>query len=180
VRFATLQVQYSLLDRRPAGALTTLCADQGTKLLCYGTLAGGFLTDAWLGRPEPAGPIANRSLVKYKLIIDDFGGWALFQRLLQTLRRIADRHATSIAAVAARHVLDRPLVAGVIVGASHARHLPDTVRIGTTRLTAADRAEIDAVLAAAKGPSGEVYALERDRTGRHGSIMKYDLGDVAG
>jgi aryl-alcohol dehydrogenase-like predicted oxidoreductase len=180
VTFATVQVQYSLLDRRPAGAFTALCAQQGTRLLCYGSLAGGFLTDAWLGQPEPLGPLANRSLVKYKLIIDDFGGWTLFQALLQTLRRIADRHATTIAAVAARHVLDRPQVAAVIVGASHARHLPDTLRIGATWLDADDRSAIDAVLAHARGPSGDVYALERDRTGRHGSIMKYNLGDAKG
>ena len=177
VPFATLQVQYSLLDRRPAGAFTALCQQHGTRLLCYGVLAGGFLTDAWLGQPEPAA-ITNRSLIKYRLIIDEFGGWGLFQTLLQTLRDIADRHDTSIAAVAARHVLDRPQVAAVIVGASHARHLQATLRIGSTHLDAADRAAIDAVLAQAQGPAGEVYALERDRNGRHGSIMKYNLGDV--
>jgi aryl-alcohol dehydrogenase-like predicted oxidoreductase len=177
VPFATVQVQYSLLDRRPAGAFTALCEQLGTKLLCYGALAGGFLTDAWLGKPAPTA-LSNRSLIKYRLIIDEFGGWDLFQTLLQALRHIADRHATTIAAVAARHVLDRPQVAAVIVGASHPRHLPDTLHIGTTWLTDADRAEIDAVLAEAQGPGGEVYALERDRTGRHGSIMKYNLGDA--
>jgi aryl-alcohol dehydrogenase-like predicted oxidoreductase len=175
--FTTMQVQYSLLDRRPAGAFSDVCAAQGTKLLCYGALAGGFLTDAWLGKPDPV-TLTNRSLIKYRLIIDEFGGWDLFQTLLQTLRRIADRHATTIAAVAARHVLDRPLVAAVIVGASHPRHLPDTLRIGTTSLDADDNAEIAAVLAQAEGPTGPVYALERDRTGRHGSIMKYNLGDA--
>jgi aryl-alcohol dehydrogenase-like predicted oxidoreductase len=177
VRFATLQVQYSLLDQRPAGALTDVCAAQGTKLLCYGTLAGGFLSDAWLGRPAPATTPANRSLVKYLLIIEEFGGWSLFQSLLTALRRVADRHGASIANVASRYVLDLPLVAGVIVGASHAEHLGDTLRVGEISLTAADRAEIDAVLAQRKGPFGEVYALERDRSGRHGSIMKYHLGD---
>lgn len=177
VPFTTVQVQYSLLDRRPAGAFTALCEQLGTRLLCYGALAGGFLTDSWLGKPAPT-TLTNRSLIKYRLIIDEFGGWDLFQTLLRTLRRIADRHATTIAAVAARHVLDRPLVAAVIVGASHPRHLPDTLRIGTTRLTDADRAEIDVVLAQAQGPAGEVYALERDRSGRHGSIMKYNLGDA--
>ena len=177
VPFATLQVQYSLLDRRPAGALSVLCEQLGTKLLCYGALAGGFLTDAWLGKPEPM-TLTNRSLIKYRLIIDEFGGWGLFQTLLQTLRRIADRHGTTIAAIAARHILDRPLVAAVIVGASHPRHLPDTLRIGTTRLTDADNAEIAAILAQSEGPTGPVYALERDRKGRHGSIMKYNLGDA--
>lgn len=179
VRFATLQVQYSLLDQRPAGTLSDCCAQLGTKLLCYGTLAGGFLGDAWLGKPEPFGALENRSLVKYKLIIDDFGGWALFQRLLATLRLVADRHDTSIAVIASRWVLDLPLVAGVIVGARHAGHLGDTLRVGDIALTDADRAEIAAVLAERTGPLGEVYALERDRHGRHGSIMKYNLGDSA-
>ncbi|KAB7645537.1 aldo/keto reductase [Polymorphobacter fuscus] len=177
VPFATLQVQYSLLDTRPAGALADVCGPLGTHFLCYGALAGGFLTDRWLGQPESTA-LTNRSLVKYKLIIDDFGGWDLFQALLATLRRVADRHSASIANIAARHVLDLPLVAGVIVGASHARHLPDTLRIGDVRLTPQDRADIDTVLARRQGPTGEVYALERDRTGRHGSIMKYNLGDA--
>ncbi len=178
VVFTSLQVQYSLLDARPAGALTETCARLGTKLLCYGTLAGGFLTDRWLGVAEPQPPFANRSLVKYKLIIDSFGGWDRFQQLLAALRRVADRHGSSIAAVASRYVLGLPQVAGVIVGASHAGHLADTVAIGRVNLTDADRAEIGAVLAQALGPDGEVYALERDRHGPHGSIMKYNLGDA--
>ena len=46
-------------------------------------------------------------------------------------------------------------------------------------LTAADHAEIDAVLARRQGPEGDTFALERDRSGRHGSIMKYNLNEVA-
>jgi aryl-alcohol dehydrogenase-like predicted oxidoreductase len=176
VKMATLQVQYSLLDRRPAGGLVEAAKALGTQLLCYGSLAGGFLSDRWLGVAAPEGPIANRSLVKYRLIIDECGGWEAFQDVLRTLRGIADRHDTTIAAVAARHVLDQPGVAAVIVGASHAGHLADTLRIGAVALDVADRAAIAAVLADMPGPAGEVYALERDRTGRHGSIMKYHLG----
>jgi aryl-alcohol dehydrogenase-like predicted oxidoreductase len=178
VPFATLQVQYSLLDARPAGALTDTCRALGTKLLCYGTLAGGYLSDAWLGQFEPHPPFANRSHVKYKLIIDEFGGWPLFQHLLAALRHIADRHGTGISTIASRYMLDQPLVAGVIVGASHAGHLAETLRIGAVSLTPQDRAEIAAVLAQRIGPTGEVYALERDRSGAHGVIMKYNLGDA--
>ena len=179
VSLATMQVQYSLLDARPAGDMTAVCSETGMKLLCYGTLAGGFLTDAWLGKPAPVDVLTNRSLIKYRLIIDEFGGWALFQRLLATLRRVADRHDASVANVASRWVLDLPAVAGVIVGARHAGHLGDTLAVGALRLSDADRAEIAAVLARRTGPAGEVYALERDRGGRHGSIMKYHLGDGA-
>lgn len=178
VAFATLQVQYSVLDQRPAGTLTNTCRELGTKLLCYGTLAGGFLSDRWLGKAEPVDELSNRSLIKYKLIIDDFGGWALFQALLQTLRAVADRHETSISVIASRYVLDLPLVAGVIVGASHAGHLGDALRVGEIQLSAEDRKLIAAAIANGHGLGGEVYALERDRNGRHGSIMKYNLADV--
>lgn len=178
VSFATMQVQYSVLDQRPAGALTTCCRQLGTKLLCYGTLAGGFLSDRWLGKAEPTNDISNRSLIKYKLIIDDFGGWAPFQALLQTLRAVADRHDTSISVIASRYVLDMPLVAGVIVGARHAGHLGDALRVGEIQLSADDRDRIAAAIARGQGLAGEVYALERDRNGRHGSIMKYNLADV--
>jgi hypothetical protein len=43
------------------------------------------------------------------------------------------------------------------------------------RLDDADRAAIDAVLAHRQGPAGDTFALERDRGGLHGRIMKYDL-----
>jgi aryl-alcohol dehydrogenase-like predicted oxidoreductase len=171
----SMQVQYSLLDTRPENGLTALADRHGFRLFCYGALAGGFLGERWLGAPEPAPPLANRSLVKYKLIIEDFGGWALFQRLLAVLKAVAERHGVGIGAVATRWVLDRPAVAGVIVGARDARHLAATLQADRLRLDGADRAAIGAVLAERQGPAGDTFALERDRTGRHGAIMKYEL-----
>ena len=47
------QVCYSLLDRRPQQRMAALCERYGIRLLAYGTLAGGLLTDRWLGQPEP-------------------------------------------------------------------------------------------------------------------------------
>jgi hypothetical protein len=47
--------------------------------------------------------------------------------------------------------------------------------ISEMQLTPADIHEIDALLAEAKDLAGDVYALERDRNGRHGAIMKYNL-----
>lgn len=172
---ASAQIQYSLLDRRAEGRLADWAARRGVRFLCYGTLAGGFLTDAWLGRPDPGFAFANRGLVKYRLIIDEFGPWDLFQRLLRTLRDVADRHGVSVAAVATRWVLDRPQVAAAIVGARYARHLPETLAVFRVALTDADREAIGAVLAEARGPSGPVFGLESDRSGRHGRIMKFNL-----
>ena len=175
----SMQVQYSLLDRRPESALGDLCLKHRIALLCYGSAAGGFLSDAWLGAPEPLGALENRSLVKYKLIIDDFGGWTLFQELLAALRRIADRHASDIATIAGAYVLSRPGVAAIIVGARSRAHLGANAATTGVALDAADRAAIAALVARASGPTGEVYALERDRASRHGAIMKYNLNAIA-
>jgi aryl-alcohol dehydrogenase-like predicted oxidoreductase len=174
VPLVSMQVQYSLLDRRPAHAMASLCAQGDLRLLCYGTLAGGFLTQNWLGAPEPR-DIANRSLVKYKLIIDDFGGWAAFQELLQVLERIGRRHGVPLSAVATRWVLDQPHVAAAIVGARYAAHLPEQLKVFDLRLEAQDLDAIEALLSQCGGPQGDTYALERDREGPHGRIMKYNL-----
>ena len=152
-----------------------LCQHNDVHLLCYGSVAGGFLTDQWLGRDEPVPPFENRSLTKYKLIIDDFGGWALFQQLLRTLREIADRHGTDLATVASRAIVDRPQVGAVIVGARNRSHLAANLEIMKLHLTPADLKEINSVVAQRRGPEGDTFTLERDRNGRHGSIMKYNL-----
>ena len=175
VPLVSMQVQYSVLDKRPENGFAALGAERGVKLLCYGTVAGGFLSDRWLGQPEPKAALANRSLVKYKLIIDDFGGWNLFQELLRALRRVADRHGCDIASVATRAALDFPHVAATIVGATSRAHLNANIAAAELDLSDEDRAEIARVTARASGPGGDVYALERDRNGRHGSIMKYNL-----
>jgi aryl-alcohol dehydrogenase-like predicted oxidoreductase len=169
------QVQYSLLDHRPANGLARWCAENDIKLLCYGSLAGGFLTEHWLDQPDPGFVFENRSLIKYRLIVDEFGGWDLFQTLLTTVKALADKHGVSMSAVAARYVLDQPQVGAVIIGARYAHHLPQTLSIFELSLDPDDYATLEAVLAQRHGPSGYVYELESDRTGRHGSIMKYNL-----
>ena len=47
----TVQVQYSLLDRRPEKYMIPYCKEQSIKLLPYGTVAGGFLSERYLGVP---------------------------------------------------------------------------------------------------------------------------------
>ena len=175
IDLVSTQVQYSLLDRRPERGLSDWGAANGLQLLCYGTLAGGFLTERWLGAPDPGFAFENRSLIKYRLIIDEFGPWARFQDLLCTLKAIGDKHGVSLSSVATRWVLDQAQVAAAIVGARYARHLPQTLEVFDLALDAEDRAAIAALLDTAPGPQGPVFGLERDRGGRHGRIMKYNL-----
>jgi aryl-alcohol dehydrogenase-like predicted oxidoreductase len=168
------QVQYSVLDRRPA-AMADYCGAHGVGLLCYGSLAGGFLSERWLDAEEPGTSFENRSLTKYRLIIEEFGGWGRFQRLLEALRDIGVRHGVGIGAVAMRWVLDQPAVTGIIVGVRHAGHLSSIAEALALRLTDVDRSAIASVQAGARGPAGEVYGLERVKGGTHASIMRYTL-----
>jgi aryl-alcohol dehydrogenase-like predicted oxidoreductase len=174
VPILTHQIQYSLLDGRPEPRMAAFCADHDIALLCYGTVAGGFLSGRWLGQPEP-GRLQNRSLIKYKLIIDDFGGWGLFQDLLRCLDAIAVKHDSDIASVASRLVLDKPAVAAVIIGATSDAHLARHAELCRLALDDEDRQAVERILQRRRGPAGDVYALERDRNGPHGRIMKYEL-----
>ncbi|ENN88206.1 putative oxidoreductase [Rhizobium freirei PRF 81] len=169
------QLQYSVLDQRPTHGLAQLAAKNDVKFLCYGSVAGGFLSDKWLGQPEPDMPLENRSLVKYKLIIDDFGGWELFQSLLGTLKAIGNRYGVDIATIASTWVLEQPQVAAVIVGARNKAHALANAKIMDIVLSDEDRRQISGIIAQGPGLEGDVYTLERDRTGRHGSIMHYNL-----
>ncbi len=149
IRCVSNQVQYSLIDRRPEVVMAEFCQESGASLLAYGTVCGGLLSDRYLGQPEPPRALLNTaSLGKYKEMIDAWGGWDLFQQLLTVLRSVADKHGMSIANVAVRYVLDRPAVAGVIVGArlGVAEHISDNARVFSFNLDDEDLGSIESVL----------------------------------
>jgi diketogulonate reductase-like aldo/keto reductase/enamine deaminase RidA (YjgF/YER057c/UK114 family) len=159
----TNQLSFSLLDRRAAGRMSDLCLAHGVKLLAYGTLGGGFLSERWLGREEPAeSDIADWSKMKYRRFIGAAGGWAALQRLLTEAAVVARRHAVSLSNVATRWVLEHPAVGAVIVGArlTEAEHRADNLRLFSFRLDEEDRARLAHALAAMPlipGDCGDEY-----------------------
>lgn len=166
IRVVSNQVQYSLIDRRPEVQMVNFCQEHNIWLLPYGTVCGGLLSERYLNQPEPSYYRLNTaSLQKYKDMVDSWGGWALFQDLLRVLKQIADEHQVSIANVATRYILDRPMVAGVIIGArlGVSDNRADTMRVFDLTLTSEDRQRIETVLAESKdlfkviGDCGEEY-----------------------
>jgi aryl-alcohol dehydrogenase-like predicted oxidoreductase/enamine deaminase RidA (YjgF/YER057c/UK114 family) len=161
IPIATNQVSFSLLDRRAAGRMSDFCKAHGVKLLAYGTLAGGFLTDRWVGQAEPV-DIPDWSKSKYKRFIDAAGGWAVLQSILEAASAIAKRHGVSVANVATRWVLDHEAVAAAIVGARPGEREHRTSNLGTFAFAfdADDSARLDAALATASpipGDCGDEY-----------------------
>lgn len=122
------QVCHSLIDTRASQEMATVCKEYDVKLLAFGTLAGGFLTEKWLDQPEPTFDELNTwSQMKYKRFIDASGGWTLFQNLLQKVKGIADKHKVSMANIATRYIFENPAVAAVIIGArlGESEHISD-------------------------------------------------------
>jgi len=132
IEIASNQVSYSLLDGRARGAMTEFCLEHGIRLLAFGTVAGGFFTERWVGVPEPSfEKLENWSQMKYKRFIDAAGGWQKFQAVLSTVAHVAARLRVSMANVACRYILDAPAVAGIIVGARLGRseHVEDNLSL---------------------------------------------------
>ncbi len=147
----TNQVSFSLVDRRAANQLSDLCAATDAKLLAYGTLCGGFLSDRWLAKPEPR-DIPDWSKMKYKRFIDVTGGWEAFQGILSAANLISQKHNVSISNVATRWVLEHPAVAGVIVGARLGErvHTDDNQRLFSFALDSEDHERLDEAFSATR------------------------------
>ena len=161
IPLASNQVSFSLIDRRAAGPLSELCVRTGVKLLAYGTLLGGFLSEKWLGKPEPES-IPDWSRSKYKRFIDTAGGWQLFQDILAAADRIARKHGVSVSNVASRWVLSHPAVAATIIGArvTESEHRGDNLNVFRFDLDAEDRAWLEEAFAATRpipGDCGDEY-----------------------
>ena len=147
------QVQYSILDQRAEVKMVPFCQKHNMNLLTYGTLLGGFLSEKYIGKPEPVkSDLDTLSLQKYKNMIDTWGGWNLFQELLLVLEEIGKKHNTSIANVGTKFILDKPRVAGVIIGArlGISQHRDDNAKVFELVLDADDNSKIISVTSKAR------------------------------
>jgi len=141
IPIVTNQVCHSLIDTRASQQMANLCQEYDVKLLAFGTLAGGFLTEKWLDQTEPSNDeLTTWSQMKYKRFIDAAGGWIPFQNLLQSVKTVAEKHKVSMANIATRYILENPAVAAVIIGArlGESEHITDNKRITAIELDESD------------------------------------------
>ncbi|HTH21109.1 MAG TPA: aldo/keto reductase [Nitrososphaeraceae archaeon] len=148
IQVVSNQVQYSIIDRRPEVKMIPFCLEHNISLLAYGSICGGLVSERYLERREPSNAeLDTLSLRKYKKVIDAWGGWNLFQELLLTLKRIAQKYNVSIANVATRYILDKSAVAGVIIGVrlGISDHRNNNTQVFNFNLDKSDSDDIDAV-----------------------------------
>lgn len=113
----SVMMQYSLLDRRPEEWLPLLEEHQ-VSLLSRGTLAKGLLTAEGLNRANKTGEYLSYSKVE----------------LLKTIEQLQSLGAP-IAAVAQHHVSEQKAAASMIIGASSAEQLLETVKANNTEVS---------------------------------------------
>ena len=177
IKISSMQAQYSLFDRRVENGMQDFCRENDIALLCYGALAGGFLTNRWLGQADPT-DWDNRSLVKYRIIIDDFGGWEAYQELLGMLKKMSDKYDCKIANISSAYILQKEAVGAVIIGTRSSRHIDSNPKTLTTRLEQEDVENIDSFISRHPGPKGEPFELERAEDGPHIKVMLRNLNKV--
>ncbi|KAL6202855.1 hypothetical protein ACLB2K_026559 [Fragaria x ananassa] len=145
------QVQHSVVDMRPQQQMADLCELTGVKLITYGTVMGGLLSEKFLDTnlsiPFAGPPLNTPSLQKYKRMVDAWGGWSLFQTLLQTLERIASKHGVTIPNVAVKYILDQRGVAGSMIGVrlGLSEHIQDSNAVFSLALDEDDISSIEEV-----------------------------------
>jgi aryl-alcohol dehydrogenase-like predicted oxidoreductase len=139
----SLQPPFSLVRRDVAAAEIPWCNANRTGVIAYSPMQAGLLTDTF-------------SLEKVRNLADD--DWRKTSPYFQTprveknialrdsLKPIAERHNTTVAAVALAWVLAWPGLTGAIVGARSAAQVDGWIGAATLTLTSADLDEIAAAI----------------------------------
>jgi aryl-alcohol dehydrogenase-like predicted oxidoreductase len=167
------QIQFSLLDPRPLNGMLEFARKNNIGIFCYGALAGGLL-----GNARPGDDPNNRSHIKYELVIGETGE-AYYAALLDMMDKLAGKYHTTRANIALAFVLQTPGVSSAIIGPRNANHVDELNQLDELVLDVADYASLRKGLAELQAKNkGDIYSYERDRSGAHGRIMKYNLNNM--
>lgn len=174
VKIVSCQSQYSVLDRRIEKGFHQYCMEHDITQICYGTLAGGLISDKMLGI-ENAVQADNRSQVKYLQVIEASMGWGKFQKLLQLLSDMGKKYNASVSNISSKYILSKQGVGAVIIGTRSSRHVKSNQKLFAFNLEQSDIDQIDQMLQSNPILKGQPFELERTEGSIFRSIMKMNL-----
>jgi len=173
VSVASNQIQFSLLDPRPLNGMLDFAKTHNIAIFCYGVIAGGLLSDA-----RPGDEPANRSHIKYQLVINEAGD-EYYQTVLQQLSVMAEKYRTTAANIATAFALQTPGVSSVILGPRNANHIHELDQLDTFALDESDYISLRKLLdKPLEKNTNDIYSYERGINSNHGVIMKYNLNGM--
>jgi len=139
-RFVSQQIHYTLHSREAEYELIPLGLDQGVSLLIWSPLAGGWLTGKYTRNSKPDDGRQVRGFREPP--IDD---WDHLWNIVDVVNAVAARHGVSGAQVSLAWLLQRPLVASVIIGGRNITQFEDNLKAVDLKLTPEDIADLDKV-----------------------------------
>jgi aryl-alcohol dehydrogenase-like predicted oxidoreductase len=139
-RFVSQQIHYTLHSREAEFELVPLGLDQGVSILVWSPLAGGWLSGKFTRNSSPE---SGRHVTGFKEppIYD----WGRLWDIVDVINAVAKARGVSGARVALAWLLQRPLVASVIVGGRTTAQFEDNLEAADLKLTADEVAKLDAV-----------------------------------
>lgn len=137
--FASVQPQYSLMDRAIEAELTPFCREYGVGILPYYPLANGFLTGKY--RRGHAPPPGARLTESDRGMFTD----ANFD-LLEALEAFCAERGHSVLELAFAWLLANPDVSSVIAGATRAEQVVANAKAAAWTLSADDVSEVNGIL----------------------------------
>jgi aryl-alcohol dehydrogenase-like predicted oxidoreductase len=139
----SLQPPFNLIGRETAEGLLPWAEAHGTGVICYSPMKNGILTDSFT-----AERVAQMAEDDWRKTAPNFSEPALGRNLAlrDALRPIAERHDTTIAAIAVAWTLAWPGVTAAIVGARAPEQVDGWIGAAALELTAADLDDIAAAV----------------------------------
>ncbi len=139
-RFVTAQLYYSLVGRGLENDWMDFAAYADLGILVWSPLAGGYLSGKY--KPGEHAQSGTRFAESGQFVpFEEAGG----ERILDVLRKVAQRHQVSPARSAIAWTLGRPCVSSVIVAARTVAHLQDNIAAVDLKLPSQDISELDQV-----------------------------------
>jgi aryl-alcohol dehydrogenase-like predicted oxidoreductase len=119
-RYESLQPQYNLYDRADyESALEPLCVEHEVGVICYYSLASGFLSGKYRSEHDLGKSVRGQAVQKY---LNERG-----MRILAALDEVADQHASTPAQVALAWLIARPGITAPIASATSLKQLDDLI-----------------------------------------------------
>jgi len=152
----SLQPPFSLIRREAAAREIPWCAEHGTGVICYSPMQSGLLTDGFAAERVAALPPDDWRRRSPQFQQPNLGRNLA---LRDALRPIAQRHGTTVSAVAVAWTLAWPGVTGAIVGARSPEQVDGWIGAAALALTPADREEIATAVSRTGAGAGPVRPL---------------------
>lgn len=141
---ASLQPEYSMLERGPEVELLALCADNQIGVIAYSPMASGLLTGKYTRTKIAALPPKDWRATKNKHFKEP--ALSVNIEFVEDLRKIAERNQHTVGQLAVAWVLRRPEMTSAIVGARHPDQIAEVTPANDWMLSSDDLAEIERLL----------------------------------